>query len=376
MMMLTLGLATSIALTSSGQHHAFRSNGDQKAYALAEDGINSAVAVIFADGNEPPTNQDCSDPAWTTYANLLSERTTTRAEGSVAWSGVFRCGGPNITDKVWTLTSVARVTNPGGGEIGRVAKARVPLKGAPTVTMTTETVAQEVPTVSTWTETTWDTTPTTRTITNTSTTYDDPGYTGGAFMYSWGDVDACTGSGTMFISVAIITEGNFCLAGGASQVQASATLLSVKGTMTIGGTAGTGPTPPPTLRHPITATASTAIVGSTAGFITPGMIVIDGEYMTYTGFGTNPNTCNKPGTSGFVNGEACFTGLQRGFLPTRPPAGHAAGAAVDGRIYEVHSRGGCGSSCGSIHAQTLDVGPSAQLASVTKPTMRKNCRIV
>src|SRR4051795_1986271 len=67
LLVLSLGFATSIALTSSGARDAQRSKADQKAYALAEDGVNNAVSVIFSDANKNAAkNIDCSD--FTTYS--------------------------------------------------------------------------------------------------------------------------------------------------------------------------------------------------------------------------------------------------------------------------------------------------------------------
>src|SRR4051812_49101629 len=74
MALLSLGLLTSIALTSAGKSAAYRSNTGQKGYALAEDGINSAAAVVFAPGNSPPTTQNCLDPVWAVYGTLLPPR--------------------------------------------------------------------------------------------------------------------------------------------------------------------------------------------------------------------------------------------------------------------------------------------------------------
>src|SRR4051795_11495742 len=101
LLVLSLGFATSIALTSSGARHAGRSVADQKAYALAEEGVNNAVSVIFADANKKAAkNIDCSDfttystptpPALGAYKDLLPPRITTRPDGSVTWSGDFVC---------------------------------------------------------------------------------------------------------------------------------------------------------------------------------------------------------------------------------------------------------------------------------------------
>src|SRR5215218_10544629 len=112
LLVLSLGFATSIALTSAGARHAEQSKADQKAYALSEEGINNAVSVIFADVNQDAAEDiDCADPStYATYKDLLSPpRTSTRPEGSVDWSGTFVCAGP---DPYWLVTAVATVQNP------------------------------------------------------------------------------------------------------------------------------------------------------------------------------------------------------------------------------------------------------------------------
>src|SRR5262245_13168285 len=46
MLVLTIALATTIYLTSSSQRHANTTNAGQKAYALAEAGLNNATSVL------------------------------------------------------------------------------------------------------------------------------------------------------------------------------------------------------------------------------------------------------------------------------------------------------------------------------------------
>src|SRR4051794_21015765 len=55
MLVLTIALTTTIYLTSSSGRHASSSNAGQKAYALAEAGVNNAVAVL--NSHYPSTTQ-------------------------------------------------------------------------------------------------------------------------------------------------------------------------------------------------------------------------------------------------------------------------------------------------------------------------------
>jgi hypothetical protein len=371
MAMLSLGVLTSIVLTSSGQSHAFRSNGGQKGYALAEDGVNSAAAVVFAADNRPPTTANCLDPVWAVYGTLLSPRTTTRPEGSVTWSGQFVCNGPAYVDKYWLVTSIAKVNNPSapGDLLTRVVKVKIPLDATAYPTTVTDTVAQTIPLVETVMDTVTTTAVTTRTITTTSTTYDDPGFSSGSFFYSWGDINACGGTGGIELSTSIITDGNFCMSGGNAEVQASAATVSVRGTITLNNNPwlGMGPTPPPTLVYGIGPNDTVAVVSSSGTFPSSvGMFAIDGEYIRYTGITTQSNKCNNL-TIG--PGQACFQALQRGFVPERPAAAHAAGAQIDGRLADVETLGGCVSGCTNVHAKTFRTGASAQLVTIVKPTI-------
>jgi hypothetical protein len=104
-LILTLGilLATSFMLVTVIQYSsdagrgANRSKADQAAYALAESGINNAMAVLAN-----PNNNSLN-------STLLPQRVSTYENGTVTWSGVF-----NPLNARWTLTSVGSVRNPTG----------------------------------------------------------------------------------------------------------------------------------------------------------------------------------------------------------------------------------------------------------------------
>jgi hypothetical protein len=104
-LVLTLGilLVTSFTLigviqySSAAGRGAHKSKADQTAYALAEAGINNAMAVLAN-----PTNNALN-------STLLTPRTSQYEGGSVTWSGTF-----NPNNARWTLTSVSSVRNPTG----------------------------------------------------------------------------------------------------------------------------------------------------------------------------------------------------------------------------------------------------------------------
>src|SRR5215213_10375391 len=67
MLVISIGVSASLEFTSSSGRHAGRSNAGQKAYALAEGGLNNAIAVLKAAGANPtvttllPTRTTCSN---------------------------------------------------------------------------------------------------------------------------------------------------------------------------------------------------------------------------------------------------------------------------------------------------------------------------
>src|SRR6476619_4235590 len=81
MLVLTIALSTVMFMTAAGARDAHRSNAGQKASALAESGLNNALAVLNA--NYPGIVAYPGDP------NLLPSRTTTYPTGTATWSGVM-----------------------------------------------------------------------------------------------------------------------------------------------------------------------------------------------------------------------------------------------------------------------------------------------
>ena len=123
MLVLTIALTTVIVMTAAGARDAHRSNAGQKASALAESGINNALAVLNA--NYPGTTIYPGDPT------LLPARTTTDPTGSVTWSGTLVNVPTNPSWKwQWNLTALGRVKNPtgpGAADVVRRATAVVPV---------------------------------------------------------------------------------------------------------------------------------------------------------------------------------------------------------------------------------------------------------
>jgi len=146
-----------------------------------------------------------------------------------------------------------------------------------------------------------------------------------SFIYSYGDVTT-TGGGN-FLQQAIFAVGNFTQTGGSSEVQASARVISVGGTISISNLAGLGPAPPPTLptlTANMTSSQTVANVSTTAGWLTAGALKIDNEWMTYSGLGSTSAACGVSAPTPY----RCFTGLSRHANSTTAAA-HNSGAVVD-----------------------------------------------
>lgn len=108
---LTVSVVVVLEQSSANSRHAYRSQADQKAFVLAEAGLNNAMAVLSL-----PTN-NALDPT------LLPERTNEYDGGEVTWSGTL-----DQLAAVWTLRSVGQVRNPAGTRlVERVLTARVPV---------------------------------------------------------------------------------------------------------------------------------------------------------------------------------------------------------------------------------------------------------
>jgi hypothetical protein len=135
MLVLTIALATALAISSSGSRNANRVDAGQKAYAIAESGINNAVAVLQA--NYPGT------VAYPGNSALLPSRSNVVGSGScvapvnncVTWSGTL--AGPLVGPPwryEWRITSMGTVQNPAapGGTVARQVTAIVPVVLPPT----------------------------------------------------------------------------------------------------------------------------------------------------------------------------------------------------------------------------------------------------
>jgi Tfp pilus assembly protein PilX len=128
MFVLAIALTTTIFFTSASVRHANRSNAGQKAYALAEAGVNNAVAVLNTAYSATPA------PTFPGDATLLPARTTTYDGGTVTWSGTL--AGPLLGSASapwkweWRITSTGSVQNPTGpatAPVTRTATAVVPI---------------------------------------------------------------------------------------------------------------------------------------------------------------------------------------------------------------------------------------------------------
>jgi Tfp pilus assembly protein PilX len=123
---LTITLGTVIYVTSASARHAEHSNASQKAYALAEAGLDNALAVLNT--HYPST---AVYPGDTPPGTFLPTRVTTYDEGTTTWSGQlkFTSTAPGWTWE-WEITSIGRVANPTGpgmADVTRTIRAKVPV---------------------------------------------------------------------------------------------------------------------------------------------------------------------------------------------------------------------------------------------------------
>ena len=123
MLVLTITLSTVMFMTAAGARDAHRSNAGQKASALAESGLNNALAVLNA--NYPGIVAYPGDP------NLLPSRTTTYPTGTATWSGTMEAAPTTASwNDQWRITSVGTVANPTGpsaSPVTRTTTAIVPI---------------------------------------------------------------------------------------------------------------------------------------------------------------------------------------------------------------------------------------------------------
>jgi len=188
--MTVLGMASTTALlyTTQNSGASSRSNADLSAHALAEAGINNAMAVLSNAANDP------------TNAALLPPRTDSYDGGTVTWSGTF-----DVASSTWTLVATGQLRNPTGvsaAPVRRTLTAQVPVTAGTQPVTSLQNQA-------------WNYVTATRT----------------------GNPCDMTLSSSVSAAVPLYTMGNLCL-GSSSHVTAGA--VAVRGGLTVGAGAGVG----------------------------------------------------------------------------------------------------------------------------------------
>jgi hypothetical protein len=136
MLVLTIALGATMLFTAANARHANRSSTKQKAYALAEAGVNNAIAVLHTSYDPPAT------PLWPGLASYLPAGQAAYNGGSctsplnncTAWSGTLF--GPFVATPSapwhyeWRITATGTVQNPtgpGAAPVTRTATVVVPV---------------------------------------------------------------------------------------------------------------------------------------------------------------------------------------------------------------------------------------------------------
>ena len=118
---LSISVTTVMVASSSSSRHTEKSKGDQLAYALAEAGLNNAMAVLAKPENNAlnPAVLPAAEP--TAPSNYVM----TYEGGTAKWWGVL-----NTSTSVWTIYGLGIVANPGGAGMTAIRKqisATVPI---------------------------------------------------------------------------------------------------------------------------------------------------------------------------------------------------------------------------------------------------------
>jgi hypothetical protein len=143
---LTISLTTVIYVTSASARHAENSNAGQKAYALAEAGVQDAMALLnanYPDSTNPYPGNWCllhpqtppagfpgtelTLPACTPSAPFTSAPDASRPNDTVTWWGRVRRVLPHL-GVVWVIRSTGSVPNPtGAAPVTRTLTVKVPI---------------------------------------------------------------------------------------------------------------------------------------------------------------------------------------------------------------------------------------------------------
>jgi hypothetical protein len=183
LMVLTISVASVVAYSGASSRSAADDRSRQRAFSLAEAGINNARAILFA-------ALDPRDPS------AVPEQTAAFDGGTVTYSGSYDEG-----TEIWTLTATSTVPNPTGGEaITRTVTSRLHVASG--------SVGSEFDAV--WNYLYSDTTSSCMTLANNSN-----------------------------IAVPLYVRGNLCLNNNA-KITGSTTTVQVGGTLTLGSGAKIG----------------------------------------------------------------------------------------------------------------------------------------
>jgi hypothetical protein len=127
MIVLGIAAATGVAYSTTNYGQVTRSRADQKAFALAEAGVNNAVSVLSSQSvNALDPRAFCSSPT----QPLPCSRTLTYEDGTVTWTGSL-----DAPRAVWHLTATGYMRNPTGPKVERVKQVLnvdVPVKASNT----------------------------------------------------------------------------------------------------------------------------------------------------------------------------------------------------------------------------------------------------
>jgi hypothetical protein len=152
MLVLTITLTAVMFMTAAGARDAHRSNAGQKAYGLAEAGVNNALAVLHANypnttnpypgpncllkPQTPPANfpgTELTLPPCGTPPPFVSSPNPSRPNETVTWWGRIRgVTGMGPTWIVQATGSVPNPTGPGAAPVTRTIRVKVPVIIGPT----------------------------------------------------------------------------------------------------------------------------------------------------------------------------------------------------------------------------------------------------
>src|SRR6476660_6417805 len=96
LVVLSVILTVALEVSASSNRHAVRSNATEKAYRLAEAGLNNAVAVVAEAGAD--TTKIRPQPS---HAGDSSSTVTPLDGGTATWGGSY-----DAATKVWTIRSI------------------------------------------------------------------------------------------------------------------------------------------------------------------------------------------------------------------------------------------------------------------------------